>query len=596
MMRFRVETNASGHTDLRLKVWQSGTTEPGTWDIEKLDVNEAKLNGVTGRFGLYANIGVSDPNRRIYFDDYQADLLGTGGGSGGSTTLDPIVDLASHVGNLTATATSDSQIDLSWSDQSGIEDGYRIERSPDGINTWTVLSDIAADSTSYSDTTVNASTHYWYRVVPHNEGEDSPNAEIIDTTALDATNEVREYWTDDDYSSWSSKWSFDSGESNSIIYKDVARSPYGSQSADMLAYINNKTAEDVDQTVQLRFSNPTGAKGGLIARRSDSDPDTYFMARTGQAVGGDGDDVYLYKVVDGTQTPVGALFSYDTGGASSRHMMRFRVETNANGYTDLRLKIWNIEDPEPTTWNLEKLDVNEAKLNGVSGRFGVVAHNGVSDRRVWFDNYQASIITSLRAAGGEQSTGHAPALQQDQLSAIVAAAQRRWIDAGIDANTAGFEQVQFQIADLGGDLLGRTVGHTITLDTNAAGHGWFVDHTPDSDVEYRGQRGPAGMDLLTVVAHELGHTLGLTHGTGLASSGTLAEGVRRVPTATADGPAMVEVTGADNPANNASALTWLSTDHRPNLDRLWGNTQHELGQSWRHHHDGLVDLLSIYEA
>jgi hypothetical protein len=59
--------------------------------------------------------------------------------------------------------------------------------------------------------------------------------------------------------------------------------------------------------------------------------------------------------------------------------------------------------------------------------------------------------------------------------------------------------------------LGQQQGHTITLDINAAGWGWFVDPTPrdDSEITTAGNQGEQHhMDLLTVLEHELGHILG----------------------------------------------------------------------------------------
>ena len=58
----------------------------------------------------------------------------------------------------------------------------------------------------------------------------------------------------------------------------------------------------------------------------------------------------------------------------------------------------------------------------------------------------------------------------------------------------------------------------VLVDNDAEGHGWFVDRSPWGDDEFvrdlsgalRGRDGDAGqrIDLLTVLAHELGHLLG----------------------------------------------------------------------------------------
>ncbi len=40
------------------------------------------------------------------------------------------------------------------------------------------------------------------------------------------------------------------------------------------------------------------------------------------------------------------------------------------------------------------------------------------------------------------------------------------------------------IADLADGYLALTTGTTITLDTDAAGYGWFIDSTPTSNDEF----------------------------------------------------------------------------------------------------------------
>src|SRR5205823_142424 len=82
-----------------------------------------------------------------------------------ATTLTPI---PADPSGLTATAVAYSQIDLSWTDNSTIETGFKIERSLTGTASWTQIGTTAANVASYSDSTALPSTTYYYRVRANN--------------------------------------------------------------------------------------------------------------------------------------------------------------------------------------------------------------------------------------------------------------------------------------------------------------------------------------------------------------------------------------------------------------------------------------------
>jgi predicted phage tail protein len=70
--------------------------------------------------------------------------------------------------NLTATAASSSQINLSWADNSNNETGFSLERKTGVNGAWGEITTRGADVTSYSDTNLSASTTYYYRVRAYN--------------------------------------------------------------------------------------------------------------------------------------------------------------------------------------------------------------------------------------------------------------------------------------------------------------------------------------------------------------------------------------------------------------------------------------------
>ena len=70
--------------------------------------------------------------------------------------------------SLSATATSASQVDLSWTDNALNESGLRIERKAGSGGTFSQIATVAPNLTGYSDTGVGASTTYYYRTRAYN--------------------------------------------------------------------------------------------------------------------------------------------------------------------------------------------------------------------------------------------------------------------------------------------------------------------------------------------------------------------------------------------------------------------------------------------
>ncbi|MEI8175661.1 MAG: fibronectin type III domain-containing protein, partial [Candidatus Omnitrophota bacterium] len=65
---------------------------------------------------------------------------------------------------LTATVASSSQINLSWPTINLATNGYRIDRSLNGISGWTSIATPTQGSTSYPNTGLSAGTTYFYRI------------------------------------------------------------------------------------------------------------------------------------------------------------------------------------------------------------------------------------------------------------------------------------------------------------------------------------------------------------------------------------------------------------------------------------------------
>lgn len=75
--------------------------------------------------------------------------------------------------NLTGTVVSATQINLSWTDNSTNETGFKIERKT-GTGTYAFLGSTANDINTFNDTGLSPGTNYTYRVYSYNTGGNSP--------------------------------------------------------------------------------------------------------------------------------------------------------------------------------------------------------------------------------------------------------------------------------------------------------------------------------------------------------------------------------------------------------------------------------------
>ncbi|MFA5794468.1 MAG: fibronectin type III domain-containing protein [Candidatus Brocadiia bacterium] len=86
--------------------------------------------------------------------------------------------------NLITTSVTTNLISMQWQDTSLNEDGFKIERTLDGVN-YTVLDTLAPNTTSYTDSTVLMATTYAYRVRAYNAIDNSNYSnEIVETTPI----------------------------------------------------------------------------------------------------------------------------------------------------------------------------------------------------------------------------------------------------------------------------------------------------------------------------------------------------------------------------------------------------------------------------
>lgn len=111
---------------------------------------------------------------------------------------------------LSASVLTTTSIQLSWTDNADSETGFLIERQQSGSSTWTTVTTAAADATSFTDTGLQASTSYAYRVSAVNAAGTSaasntatastiipvPAAPSALTATVNSINQITLTWTD----------------------------------------------------------------------------------------------------------------------------------------------------------------------------------------------------------------------------------------------------------------------------------------------------------------------------------------------------------------------------------------------------------------
>jgi len=110
------------------------------------------------------------------------------------------------------------------------------------------------------------------------------------------------------------------------------------------------------------------------------------------------------------------------------------------------------------------------------------------NKRICPNGYIWKISSTLDANGNSTITSidYLPSVAASSGTAITDTdALNSWLAlAQLDGKVADMSGVNITFADLPGSAVGQTVGNTITLDTNAAGHNWFIDTTPWDNSEY----------------------------------------------------------------------------------------------------------------
>jgi fibronectin type 3 domain-containing protein len=167
---------------------------------------------------------------------------------------------------LTGTAASGTQVNLSWTNNSGSQTEFKVERSTDGVN-FTQIALTAANVTTYMDTVLTPGATYSYRVRATNSIGDSPDSNTFTITlptppaaptgaqvTLVAYNEVDLAWTNNATNANSYEVFRRTGVGNTFGL--IATLP-----ATATSYKDLKVAPNTQYFYQIQAFNVAGASG-----------------------------------------------------------------------------------------------------------------------------------------------------------------------------------------------------------------------------------------------------------------------------------------------------------------------------------------------
>jgi PKD repeat protein len=253
-------------------------------------------------------------------------------------------------GNLTATAAGTSGIDLSWSDNSDNEDGFRLEHSTNGSD-WSLLAD---DTVTYFSHTglATASTHY-YRVQAYNAEEVSGWSNTASATT-DAIPPVAAFtWVDDLLDVSFTDHSTDDGVISSWSWD------FGDGGASNTANPQHSYATGGDYTVTLTVTDNHGASDSFSDLVSVTGPPfSEHFASSETTFGGSVGGSYTLTFAD--ETGGGSAESVterESGGKpSSRHSWlehQWTFNIPAGQQTVLTVNAWHDDNPDNDHFDFE---------------------------------------------------------------------------------------------------------------------------------------------------------------------------------------------------------------------------------------------------
>jgi hypothetical protein len=161
--------------------WTNVSGETGFLIQRSLDGVHWTQAGTTGaNVTSYQDTGLN-PSTLYY---YEVLATNAGGNSPPSTSAKATTPVAPPAApsNVTAVATSSTQVNLSWTNNATNQQGFRVQRSSNAGSTWSQIAQVGANTTTYTDTHASGGTTYLYRVFAYNGGGNSASSNVVQVT------------------------------------------------------------------------------------------------------------------------------------------------------------------------------------------------------------------------------------------------------------------------------------------------------------------------------------------------------------------------------------------------------------------------------
>jgi len=156
-----LQASALSSTNIKL-TWTDNTTTETGFKIESSpdNITYTQIATVGANVVTYTHSGRT-PNTNYWYRVRAYDATSNSNYSNVATVKTPALPAAPT--SLTAVPAAGKKINLSWTDNSSDETGFRIERSTDGVN-FSQIASVAANVKTYTNTGLARSTKYYYRV------------------------------------------------------------------------------------------------------------------------------------------------------------------------------------------------------------------------------------------------------------------------------------------------------------------------------------------------------------------------------------------------------------------------------------------------